>query len=144
MPARMRVVSRRVTRILSTPELSAALRCPHKGSGGLLGGEFGVDRLVESMRYSLRTPGKRIRPLLLLAVADAVRLGIADETTEELIRLVPNSLREAALALARFGTAAERTTAALVDLLASRPAFARHLLDAVAAQTGKMPRATVV
>jgi geranylgeranyl diphosphate synthase, type II len=31
---------------------------------------FGVDRLVESMRYSLRTPGKRIRPLLLLAVAE--------------------------------------------------------------------------
>ncbi len=31
---------------------------------------FGVDRLVESMRYSLQTPGKRIRPLLLLAVAE--------------------------------------------------------------------------
>jgi geranylgeranyl diphosphate synthase type II len=31
---------------------------------------FGVDRLVDSMRYSLRTPGKRIRPLLLLAVAE--------------------------------------------------------------------------
>jgi len=33
---------------------------------------FGVDRLVESMRYSLRTPGKRIRPLLLLSVAEAL------------------------------------------------------------------------
>ena len=33
---------------------------------------FGVDRLVESMRYSLRTPGKRIRPLLLLAVAECL------------------------------------------------------------------------
>lgn len=33
---------------------------------------FGVDRLVESMRYSLRTPGKRIRPLLLLAVAETL------------------------------------------------------------------------
>jgi geranylgeranyl diphosphate synthase, type II len=33
---------------------------------------FGVDRLVESMRYSLRTPGKRIRPLLLLAVAESL------------------------------------------------------------------------
>jgi len=31
--------------------------------------EFGVDRLVESMRYSLQTPGKRVRPLLLLAAA---------------------------------------------------------------------------
>jgi geranylgeranyl diphosphate synthase type II len=31
---------------------------------------FGVDRLVDSMRYSLQTPGKRIRPLLLLAVAE--------------------------------------------------------------------------
>ncbi len=33
---------------------------------------FGVDRLVESMRYSLRTPGKRVRPLLLLAVAESL------------------------------------------------------------------------
>ncbi|HEY2773440.1 MAG TPA: farnesyl diphosphate synthase [Candidatus Binatia bacterium] len=33
---------------------------------------FGVDRLVDSMRYSLRTPGKRIRPLLLLAVAESL------------------------------------------------------------------------
>jgi geranylgeranyl diphosphate synthase type II len=33
---------------------------------------FGVDRLVESMRYSLRTPGKRIRPMLLLAVAESL------------------------------------------------------------------------
>ena len=30
---------------------------------------FGVSRLVESMRYSLGTPGKRIRPLLMLASA---------------------------------------------------------------------------
>ena len=29
-------------------------------------------RLVESMRYSLLAPGKRIRPLLALAAADAV------------------------------------------------------------------------
>ena len=33
---------------------------------------FGVSRLVESMRYSLRTPGKRIRPLLFLATAEAL------------------------------------------------------------------------
>jgi geranylgeranyl diphosphate synthase type II len=33
---------------------------------------YGVDRLVESMRYSLRTPGKRIRPLLLLAAAETL------------------------------------------------------------------------
>ena len=32
----------------------------------------GEARLVESMRYSLRTPGKRLRPLLLLTTADAV------------------------------------------------------------------------
>jgi geranylgeranyl diphosphate synthase type II len=32
----------------------------------------GAKRLVESMRYSLRTPGKRLRPLLLLATAEAV------------------------------------------------------------------------
>jgi geranylgeranyl diphosphate synthase type II len=32
----------------------------------------GAKRLVESMRYSLRTPGKRLRPLLLLATADAL------------------------------------------------------------------------
>ncbi len=31
----------------------------------------GAMRLVESMRYSLGTPGKRLRPLLLLAAADA-------------------------------------------------------------------------
>lgn len=41
------------------------------GEGGAAAG-FGVDRLVESMRYSLRTPGKRIRPLLLLAVAESL------------------------------------------------------------------------
>lgn len=39
---------------------------------------FGVDRLVESMRYSLRTPGKRIRPLLLLAVAETLGASAAD------------------------------------------------------------------
>jgi len=32
----------------------------------------GAARLVESMRYSLRMPGKRLRPLLLLASADTV------------------------------------------------------------------------
>jgi len=32
----------------------------------------GAARLVESMRYSLSMPGKRLRPLLLLASADAV------------------------------------------------------------------------
>ncbi len=34
-------------------------------------GEFGARRLLESMRYSLSTPGKRIRPLLLLATAES-------------------------------------------------------------------------
>jgi geranylgeranyl diphosphate synthase type II len=34
--------------------------------------EFGGDRLVSSMRYSLETPGKRLRPLLLLTAAEAV------------------------------------------------------------------------
>lgn len=38
---------------------------------------FGVARLVESMRYSLRTPGKRIRPLLLLAVAETLGMPAA-------------------------------------------------------------------
>jgi len=33
---------------------------------------FGAERLVESMRYSLETPGKRLRPLLLLCAADCV------------------------------------------------------------------------
>jgi len=33
---------------------------------------FGVERLVGAMRYSLRTPGKRIRPLLLLATAESL------------------------------------------------------------------------
>ena len=33
---------------------------------------FGATRLVESMRYSLETPGKRLRPLLLLCAADCV------------------------------------------------------------------------
>ncbi len=40
-------------------------------------GPFGAARLVESMRYTLETPGKRIRPLLLLASAAAV--GFAPE-----------------------------------------------------------------
>jgi geranylgeranyl diphosphate synthase, type II len=35
----------------------------------------GAVRLAESMRYSLRMPGKRLRPLLLLAAADAVGPG---------------------------------------------------------------------
>jgi geranylgeranyl diphosphate synthase type II len=34
-------------------------------------GAFGARRLVESMRYSLGTPGKRMRPLLLLASAES-------------------------------------------------------------------------
>lgn len=34
--------------------------------------EFGRPRLLESMRYSLSTPGKRIRPLLLLATVESV------------------------------------------------------------------------
>jgi geranylgeranyl diphosphate synthase type II len=33
---------------------------------------FGQARLLEAMRYSLQTPGKRLRPLLLLASAQAV------------------------------------------------------------------------
>jgi geranylgeranyl diphosphate synthase type II len=33
---------------------------------------FGAERLVESMRYSVETPGKRLRPLLLLCAADCV------------------------------------------------------------------------
>jgi geranylgeranyl diphosphate synthase type II len=32
----------------------------------------GARRLIESMRYSLRTPGKRLRPLLLLTTAEVV------------------------------------------------------------------------
>jgi geranylgeranyl diphosphate synthase type II len=34
--------------------------------------EFGRAHLVEAMEYSLRTPGKRVRPLLLLCAAEAV------------------------------------------------------------------------
>ncbi|MFN2425897.1 MAG: polyprenyl synthetase family protein [Candidatus Binatia bacterium] len=48
--------------------LAAAIPSP----AGENASTFGVDRLVESMRYSLRTPGKRIRPLLLLAVAETL------------------------------------------------------------------------
>jgi geranylgeranyl diphosphate synthase type II len=36
-------------------------------------------RLVEAMRYSLLAPGKRLRPLLALAAAEAVNLGVAGE-----------------------------------------------------------------
>lgn len=41
---------------------------PTEDSYGL--DEFGAQRLLGSMRYSLSTPGKRIRPLLLLASAE--------------------------------------------------------------------------
>ncbi len=34
--------------------------------------DFGRERLLDAMAYSLHTPGKRIRPLLLLCAADAV------------------------------------------------------------------------
>jgi geranylgeranyl diphosphate synthase type II len=43
---------------------------PDAVSAAALG--FGGERLVSSMRYSLETPGKRLRPLLLLAAAEAV------------------------------------------------------------------------
>jgi len=38
---------------------------------------FGASRLLDSMRYSLRTPGKRLRPLLLLTTAEAVGVDAA-------------------------------------------------------------------
>jgi geranylgeranyl diphosphate synthase type II len=43
---------------------------PGREAAAALG--FGGDRLVSSMRYSLETPGKRLRPLLLLTAAQAV------------------------------------------------------------------------
>jgi geranylgeranyl pyrophosphate synthase len=43
---------------------------PRAGHGSLE--PFAAAELVESMRYSLETPGKRLRPLLVLAAADAV------------------------------------------------------------------------
>jgi len=48
--------------------LEAAL--PQAGHASLQ--PFGAARLVESMRYSVQTPGKRLRPLLLLCAADCV------------------------------------------------------------------------
>jgi geranylgeranyl diphosphate synthase type II len=43
-------------------------------------GEFGAEHLVTAMRYSLETPGKRIRPLLLLATAETLGcpVGVAE------------------------------------------------------------------
>jgi len=38
---------------------------------------FAASALVDSMRYSLETPGKRLRPLLVLAAADAVGVDAA-------------------------------------------------------------------
>jgi len=54
--------------------IEEALACalPAMSNEGSAAAGFGVDRLVESMRYSLRTPGKRIRPMLLLAVAESL------------------------------------------------------------------------
>jgi geranylgeranyl diphosphate synthase type II len=39
-------------------------------SAGSSEADLGADRLVEAMRYTLTTPGKRIRPLLLLACVE--------------------------------------------------------------------------
>lgn len=58
------------SRLLTLIEDALALALPPMTPDGAC--TFGVDRLIESMRYSLRTPGKRIRPLLLLAVAETL------------------------------------------------------------------------
>ncbi|MBI5506661.1 MAG: polyprenyl synthetase family protein [Deltaproteobacteria bacterium] len=57
-------------RLMALIDEAVAGALPTAALGGADG--FGVDRLVESMRYSLGTPGKRIRPLLLLAAAETV------------------------------------------------------------------------
>lgn len=57
-------------RLTDLVEAAVAGALPRAVAGGAAG--FGVDRLLESMRYSLGTPGKRIRPLLLLAAAETV------------------------------------------------------------------------
>jgi geranylgeranyl diphosphate synthase, type II len=56
------------TRLLALIEDAIEASLPSMAPAGA--STFGVDRLVESMRYSLQTPGKRIRPLLLLSVAE--------------------------------------------------------------------------
>ncbi len=65
--SRQAAVTTRLAAIVEEALSSALPAADAKGAEG-----FGVDRLVESMRYSLRTPGKRIRPLLLLAVAESL------------------------------------------------------------------------
>ena len=40
-------------------------------------GEPGTERLEEAMRYSLLAGGKRIRPVLALATAEALRLALS-------------------------------------------------------------------
>ncbi|HXC51583.1 MAG TPA: farnesyl diphosphate synthase [Candidatus Limnocylindrales bacterium] len=65
--SRQATVTARLAAIVEEALSSALPALDSKGAEG-----FGVDRLVESMRYSLRTPGKRIRPLLLLAVAESL------------------------------------------------------------------------
>ncbi len=58
---------RRLLVLIEDAVVSALPTVAPSGAAG-----FGVDRLAESMRYSLCTPGKRIRPLLLLAAAETV------------------------------------------------------------------------
>jgi len=67
-------VEAQVEELSSRLESSLAAALPGLSGAGVADAaapsrEFGVDRLVESMRYSLQTPGKRVRPLLLLAAA---------------------------------------------------------------------------
>jgi len=64
---RMPTASARLSALIEEALAAALPPLPRDGASS-----FGVDRLVESMRYSLRTPGKRIRPLLLLAVAESL------------------------------------------------------------------------
>ncbi len=59
-----------LTRLTHLLEAASDEMLPHPDDPALT--EFGAARLVESMRYSLGTPGKRLRPLLLLATAEAL------------------------------------------------------------------------
>ena len=56
-------------------ERALELTLPRAGQTSLE--PFAASALVDSMRYSLETPGKRLRPLLVLAAADAVGVDAA-------------------------------------------------------------------
>jgi len=62
-------VAARIVRLRAIVEEALEKALPPAGDARL--SAFAADRLVEAMRYSLTAPGKRLRPLLLLAAAEA-------------------------------------------------------------------------